>query len=503
MSATNNQDAISRAAIIALPALVVYSMELFEVLGASISFIALTTLLQVYLVREAMAIRSRHPQRWMLNPAVFCALLTFTLGYGITNLLFFASEDVRRALALDVEISPAMVKLLFLALIAAIAMFLGYWSTIADSITDERSAGRFHRFALRGLDVPRVAPILILVAVSTIVRIYAIQIGLFGYGGNYSSERLAETSSFSQYISMASGGGMLALTLSALSFYRQGKNGTTTALLATTITTELIFGLLSGMKAAIVMPFLVPVICSYMARGKMSSMWLGLTVVAFFLSYLIVEPFRAARNDESGALTSSSAIVQVLMTDSVDQSRAAGIGIGWRILARGNISHIGSLGIEYADSNDELSSTAPAFLADLFLAPAHAVVPRAIWKTKPLGELGFWYTQEVMGMQLNSSTGMGPLTYLYFAGGFIAVAVFFFLLGILQRWIWFMLRPWASVSGAVIFLSLLTTISMIDSGANGVLINLMRTSPIILILARLLFRSAQEPEQTSLRPKLV
>lgn len=503
MPSTVRQNASIRAISFALPALVVYLLQMFEVLGSSVAFFVMTVLLQVYVVREAMVIRAIHPQRWFLNPAVFCGFLTFTLAYGFTNILYFMPLDIRGALGLSAEITPGMVKLQSLALIAAMFMFMGYWSTFAERAADDQSLKRFRTLILRDLEVPRLATIVILIATSTITRFYSISAGLYGYGGDSSAEQLAATGSYTQYLSLANGVGMLALVLSALSYYSMKRNSASTALFAMSFSVELMFGLLSGMKSAIVMPFVVPIICAYMARGRVSKVWLGYFVGALVMAYAIVEPFRAARGAEAGVLTSSGAIVELLLADKPQDRQASETSVIWRILARGNVTYVGSLGIDYADANAELSSTSPAFLEDLFLAPAHALIPRAIWTGKPLGELGYWYTQEVMGLQLFSSTGMGPLTYLYFAGGATAVVVFFFLLGILQRWLWFMLRPWTSIAGATIFFSLLTTVSNVDSSVNGLMINFIRIFPMMILLSRLLFHKAPKLEFGSLRPNYV
>src|SRR3546814_15261390 len=86
-------------------------------------------------------------------------------------------------------------------------------------------------------------------------------------------------------------------------------------------------------------------------------------------------------------------------------------------------------------SSDVCSSDlgSPTFLTNIALSPAYAFIPRVIWKEKPSGDLGLWYTHVVMGLGSYSSTAMGPVTYLYFAGGALAVFVGFMGFGILQK----------------------------------------------------------------------
>ena len=93
-----------------------------------------------------------------------------------------------------------------------------------------------------------------------------------------------------------------------------------------------------------------------------------------------------------------------------------------------------------------------------------------------------------MGKGDFSSTAMGPFAYLYFAGGSLSVVIAFFLLGVLQRCLWFFTTPWKSLNGAVLFIALLSTFAIIDSAINGIIINLIRNLPLLLILMHLLVR---------------
>lgn len=168
-----------------------------------------------------------------------------------------------------------------------------------------------------------------------------------------------------------------------------------------------------------------------------------------------------------------------------------------QVAARSNLSYIGAFGLEYADTHKTLPIGSPAFLEDIFLAPVHALVPRFIWDSKPLGNLGLWYNQVVMGMSHFSSTAMGPFVYLYFAGGYLAVAIAFYIIGIVQRILWFRLTPWASLPGAIIMLGLMRSVATIDSAVNGMIIALIRESLLLLMLVHVLFMKYIKPAKLS------
>ncbi|RUQ37841.1 MAG: hypothetical protein EKK69_12955 [Candidatus Competibacteraceae bacterium] len=113
-----------------------------------------------------------------------------------------------------------------------------------------------------------------------------------------------------------------------------------------------------------------------------------------------------------------------------------------------------------------------------------------------MGNLGTWYNQVVLGASLSSitSVAMGPFAYLYFAGGYLAVAVVFFLIGVLQRTFLFVLTPFVRSSGTVVFLSILQLLGTVDSSILGLLISLFRDVPILLVVMLLIYqRRAPSP----------
>jgi hypothetical protein len=161
-----------------------------------------------------------------------------------------------------------------------------------------------------------------------------------------------------------------------------------------------------------------------------------------------------------------------------------GSGPALIILARLNLTYVASRGIEYA-ATTTLPEGSPEFLGDIILAPAHALIPRFLWASKPLQNVGLWYLNEVMneGMWLDysSSTAMGPFTYLNFAGGPIAVVLGFLSVGILQRGLFDGLRGFGG-GGLIVLFGLLGILVNIDSAFNSMFIGIIRLLPILVIV---------------------
>jgi hypothetical protein len=464
-----------------------------DVLNIRFSYVALTLLLVFYLWLEVIRIRRAHPYRWMLNPAVICALMTFVMGYGVTNILFFLPRNTIAFLGLVPEVSPSMVKHQYLALLGAIAMFTGYWSPLAARLSNPRAVVKFQHRYLPGTDILWHLAVPLLLVISVGIRLLAMRQGLFGYGGDFSAERLAQTAAYSQYLSMAGGLGKLSLVLAALKYFSPYSVKRNAIWFWTVLLVEIFFGILTGMKSAVGMPIVIVGICQYICTGKIPKKWIALTFASIVMAYAIIQPFREVRNQQGDTLTSVSAIVDVLIqgvSSNVGQTMSHQSSTSSFLLsfsARSNLSYIGSFGIEYADAGDRLPAGSPAFLKDLFLAPLHALIPRFIWDSKPLGNLGLWYNQVVMGMSHFSSTAMGPFTYLYFAGGYLAVGIAFYFLGVFQRCLWFLTTPGRRFAGTVLFLVLLPSVAIVESSVNGMIIQLIRYVIIFFILMRLIF----------------
>jgi hypothetical protein len=148
------------------------------------------------------------------------------------------------------------------------------------------------------------------------------------------------------------------------------------------------------------------------------------------------------------------------------------------------------LGIEYAANNDELPEGSPEFLGNIILAPVMAVVPRILWPSKPLQNIGLWYTNQVVGLDLVSSTGMSPFTYLNFAGGPFAVVLGFLIVGILQRGLFDGLRQFGA-GGLFVLLGLLGTLSNIDSAFNTFFVGIIRLLPILVFAQYVLLQRSR------------
>lgn len=477
------------ALLVGAAAVLLALLNVIGMLGSRHGFFALTALLLMYLGLEVNRLRRIHPERWLLNPIVLCSFITFVLGYGVTNVLFFLPGKELALVGLVPDVTPAMVKLMGLVLLGAVAMWLGYWSPFAARLSSRGAVDRFKARFLPKTNALHFWALPGLFAVSLIARLVQVRLGVFGYSATY--DQLIAMGSVTQYLAMGAGLGKLALVLAALQFYGHRSTLSARPWFYGLLAAEVAFGFLGGFKSAVVMPFVIVAFCQYLRTGRFSKTWIIWALVGIAAAYAVIEPFRVARNESSAFRGTSLDSIVSTMIGSAGSSvgdPTEQVGTLVSVASRSNLSYVASFGIDFADSRPALPVGSPDFLGDLFLAPLHAWIPRFIWSSKPLGTLGLWYNQVVMGMSHFSSTAMGPFTYLYFAGGFAAVMLGFFFVGVVQRSLFFLLQPATSMAGAAVLLAMLSTVATIDSAFNSLIISLCRELPLVLFMQFLLFR---------------
>lgn len=443
---------------------------------------AFSCLLTFYLVAEAAVLRAEEGNCLWINPVVLASVLTFGLPYALSNLIFLDPNIV-----LDGTELYWMNELMLLAILAASAMWAGYRSGVGEGLEHliERS-GFLRRWLSPAASVNPYA-LLIFALVSLGGRLLAIQLGIYGYSS--SIDRIYELASYREYLSIMEAAGRIALAALALQCFSSARpTFFMRAGLWLILCYEVAFGILSGFKSAVTMPFIIVGVVYYSQRNRFPS-WLAPAVAgSILIAYVVIEPFRLARYENSQFDgTSIASIADTMSFDFVSigtEGHEAAIALAF--LQRLNLTYPGALGVRHAFASPP-GEDAPQFLENIFLAPAHALVPRLLWPTKRLENQGAWYTRVVLGQETHSSTAMGPVTFLNYAGGAIAVIVGFLVVGILQRGLSGGLRHFG-MGGWLVFLGLLVTLSIVPDAFDRFFVNTFRTLPMLIVAQRVLFR---------------
>lgn len=482
--------AVLRVLVVCL-ALLIYAVLSIDLITNSDGLTAYSLLLLGYLYVEAKNLRACEPHLFWINPVVLASIFTFVMAFGVTNVLFFMPEDVVALVGLEPIATPWMNQLMLLVVLGAISMWVGYSSGMGRRMGRMLQRSRVLRKwmppALR-INKPALYAFL---AISLIVKLWAIKLGIYGYSSTY--DQLIAGASYTQYFAMADSLGKLALVGVALQCFASPRyTFSDRQLLWLVLGYEVGFGFLSGFKSAVVMPFIIVGLVYYSQRNRFPRWLIPAIVVGLMAAYAVIEPFRAARNEDAGFVGTSLGSIVTTMTSASSINADDGgdrASTGLSVLARSNLTWVASVGIEYA-ANNELPADSPEFLGDIILAPAHALIPRFLWDSKPLQNIGFWYTNQVIGVASYSSTAMSPFTYLNFAGGPLAVILGFLMVGIFQRGLFDGLRHFGG-GGLIVLFGLLGTLVNIDSAFNTFFVGIIRFLPILVVVQYVLLRSSR------------
>ena len=134
---------VASAFLTGFAGLAVWAAHQFEITNPEWSLILLTVLLVGYLLVEIRRVSNVHRTRWLLNPAVMCSVMTFMLGFGVTNFIYFLPYEQLAGTGVPPGVTYWMVNLLALVLLGAIAMWLAYWSPLAVELGRNFQCSRF------------------------------------------------------------------------------------------------------------------------------------------------------------------------------------------------------------------------------------------------------------------------------------------------------------------------------------------------------------------------
>ena len=456
-------------------------------------FIAYTGFLLVYLMIEICRTFVTDKVGRLINPVVLASIATFGLQFGITNFMYGPHDEFLAGL-LGERAYYWMSQAMLYVLLGAFAMWRGFRSQMGVKMAVWLWSWLLSKGILRQkLDI-RWPFIVLCLVVSLSCRLFQTSLGVFGYSSEM--EQLYQLAAFRMYLDIGSSLSRLALFGLALSYFaRTHYHPVHHGVLIFVLFFEITFGFLAGFKGQTVMPLIILGLAYYSIKRRLPKGLMVTSVFLIFFAFSIIEPFRRERNSDASFETRNIKSIGAAIwkqTKKRELSLASANEIFSEyyssFLGRLNIVPMAARAIQHKEEHG-LSQGAPRFLKRVLLSPVYAWVPRLLWPTKPTGDLGLWFSIKVIGMPptTKSSTGMSPISYLYFAGGWLGIFLGFFVIGMLQRilyaGLWF-----AGVGSFIIFWGLAHPFIEIDSAVDGIFVTLFRFFPLLLIAQRLLFK---------------
>jgi hypothetical protein len=441
-------------------------------------------LLTSFLLYEIIRIKKREPKNWKLSPFVLSCFATFIVGYGITCLIYVIPNHYYDNIFYErfgpnpfEVLNPAMDSVFIGAIFMAIGYRLNLGYNLFKIITYKTFVSRIIK---KSFD-PNLNLFYFTYIVALLARLYSIYMGVYAYTG--SEEGREAASNFMQILYYLGNIGTFNLLVISLAYFNKPSDVRYKLTFNILLVSEVIFGLLSGMKSFVIIPFVIPLLSYLIINKTVSRKYLTLTVLSFLLAYTLIEPFRVLRNIDPNFRSDPIYISETFIyayelnqrnpfTDEYTPS-----SVFMKTVSRTNFIIDAARAIDYA-KNFKLGEGDPDFSYRLYTIPLQAFIPRVFWENKPEENLGEWFTQKVWGWHLKISIDMTPFGFLYFAHGNTLIAFFFFIIGILQKFL-FQYQE-IGAGGVIIFVGLLSTFVIIDSLVNSTFISLLRGFPMLL-----------------------
>lgn len=427
---------------------------------------------------------------------VICSISLFFFGFFLPFLRYIFEEswfEFRHLI-------PASENFYWLSfslcavILAHESMWIGYGSKTAVLVGTAFRRALVQAGILKQQAAPSIIVLLCIFLISIGVRVVCISLGIYGYVNN--ANRLNSFAYISQFLWIASSAGRISLFLLAFRAFVRKTDARSKELflLIPIVSTEVFFGMMSGFKSQVFMPIATMLAAYYLARGRISLALSGVLAFSIICAYVIVEPLRrlAYTNQiTAGDLNELVNAVTMIAQDNLEGGNETNSFSLFRLQERLDLLNYTAVAFHFANHDSASDSSHPDFFQEIVLVPVSSFVPRFLWESKAVVNDGRWFSTAVLGMPstVNTSTAMGPVAYLYFAGGLPAIPLLFLLIGLLQRATTEAFSN-AGLSGILIIVGLVPVIGLIETNVSSVLTHFIRYFVVLLATQRVIMISS-------------
>ncbi len=419
--------------IIILISLSYYFKEIGNEIKEPVFTLIFSILILVYVSFKLWNLKKTDP-KWYLQPIAISSISTILLQYVFSNILY-TNPDFLKIMESEVFVtnSDAFHWINFTLIItfgATVAMWFAYESRASERLSSKLS-GLFKMLKFKKNFKYKPLVILVLLLASVLSVYLQLNLGIFGWKKSSDAYEFVSISGLLDLLQQLS---LFAVLLISLNYY-SGKTKKKLALILVTIT-AMIIGIMHVSKGAFIMPPLLVLFVSMFYKDKIRLTKVGMILVfMIFLAYLLIEPLRLAiKLDKAyNSKDINSLITNMEYSLKVGERSRIRETFFEKALTRQNMLIESAVAIRYKEVVG-LGVNSPPFLNHLLLEPVYAFIPRLLWPTKPsMQEYTYWHQLVAHKTSFPVSRGMGPIGYLYMAGGTLLVIFFFGIIGLIQK----------------------------------------------------------------------
>jgi len=465
--------------------------------------------LSTYLAVESYFYLRHRDNVSLLSPAVLASLAHFLLAYvtGATASIF-DPWIIERFTLFVTDLYDEMTSAVLLIWLAAFAMWRGYYFPMAPARRLRRRLERSQ--VLRPDFKPAVRLLVGLQIVFVAMVMFAISRGIFGISST--SELRLESVGILYFVKIAIDGGALGLFLLFLYYFQKaadtGRNSAPLAIFCySLLCLHVMVGAISGFKSQIFMPFVYYGVAYFVATRRVPVLAVVAAGVALVISYQVIQPYRTYLYENNvGGRADVGVLMDALEASGRQKDELTNTDqtMGTQIFSRFDLLGMTAAGLSYARAGRITDAERSRFGQSIVLAPVLAYVPRAIWKDKPVFSTGVWFNQNVLGKydDVSTSVGMGPVTYLYYAGGVVMVFLGFAFFGAFQA-ILFEGVGRSGFGGLLVYFGVANSLAFIPSDFGPMLGGVLKILPLVVVAQYVLLQARPKARPGGLAPNPV
>ena len=418
----------------------------------------------------------------IINPIIVATVFMFLLSYGFPVLFqYFNYSEIRY-----LPKYSTLVHAMLYANVGFLTLWYTYNSSFFDSILS--NLNKYSKWFVKNLKI-RKQLIYFFLFLSILFNLNSIYSGNYGVLATiYADENSIGIMDQVAYFFSTALKGIVFLQAWQYFKYNIGKK-----MFICSFFTLLFFQLLSGYKGAVVLTFIILFVANYFAVKKVN---IKLGVVCFFalvVAYGIVNPYRDYLVYSGNIPSSISDIISCIYNGVVLQSQVISnedVSVLNEVMSRFTTLPELALFIEYKEKLGLHVPRDPDFFYLCYTIPAQLLVPRFLWPSKPVNDLGVWWVSNtVTGNMSNSSSPFGPIGFLYLTYDVLAIVIGFIIISFMLKLCSKLLQ--SKRDGAVLVgIILLSSLYVNEAGFNTYVIGGIRFLFIGIIFQIIILRRA-------------
>jgi hypothetical protein len=262
------------------------------------------------------------------------------------------------------------------------------------------------------------------------------------------------------------------------------------------------FGAVSGMKQQLLQPLIVFSLVYGIVKGRIPRAAIFLLPALLILMYPFFNAYRANLNNgyrsQANTISGLEAVVSKSIADVVLSRVSASDKVEGGFDSSANRLSI------LNDLHDLLGLPAPSLLngdEKMWLAPVYPLIPRILWKDKPILNKGQRFS-EALGRPDTTASAMTTIGDLYSLYGIAGVLIGMFVYGIgLQLYMNWMCRGGISERGLFVYLTLIVPLIAIEINAVTLIAAVVQTGVVAVIVSYLIYGLPHSPSRFARYPR--